>query len=51
MLRLRMALYFGWDFGLSDLSIHELHRFLVQLDPIRDSYDPETLRKYREPSS
>lgn len=48
LLRLRMALYFGWDFGLSDLSIPELHRFLVQLDLIPNSYDPETLRKYRD---
>lgn len=45
-LRLRMVLFFGWDFGLRDLSIPELHAFLVEMQIIRDS-DPETLRRYR----
>jgi hypothetical protein len=47
-LRLRMMLYFGWDFGLSDLSIPELHAFLVRMGVISDSYDPDALRKYRD---
>jgi|SRR5690242_5167658 len=47
-LRLRMSLYFGWDFGLSDLSIAELHAFLVRIGVIPDSYDPDALRKYRD---
>src|SRR5260370_25347100 len=47
-LHLRMILYFGWDFGLSDLSIAELHAFLVRMSVIPDSYDPEALRKYRD---
>jgi hypothetical protein len=46
-LPLRMVLFFGWDFGLRDLSVRELHVFLVQMRIIRHSHDPETLRKYR----
>lgn len=46
-LPLRMILFFGWDFGLSDLSARELYRFLVEMTVIPSSYDPETLRKYR----
>ncbi len=48
LLSLRVLLYFGWDFGLSDLTISEMHNFLVQLKLVRDSYDPETLRKFRD---
>lgn len=47
-LPLRMTLFFGWDFGLCDLSVRELHAFLVQMQIIRASHDPETLRKYRD---
>lgn len=47
-LPLRMILYFGWDFGLSDLSIRELHAFLLQMGIIPASYDTEALRKYRD---
>jgi hypothetical protein len=47
-LPLRMILYFGWDFGLSDLSIRELHAFLLQMGIIPDLYDTEALRKYRD---
>lgn len=47
-LRLRLVLFFGWDFGLSELSIPELYDFLIQLNLIRPSYDPETLRRYRD---
>ena len=47
-LPLRMILYFGWDFGLSDLSIRELHAFLLQMGIIADFYDTEALRKYRD---
>lgn len=46
-LPLRMTLFFGWDFGLCDLSARELHRFLVEMNVVPISYDPETLRKYR----
>lgn len=46
-LHLRMVLFFGWEFGLRDLSIPELHRFLTETHVVPDSYDPETLRKYR----
>jgi hypothetical protein len=46
-LLLRMILFFGWDFGLCDLSVRELHNFLVQMKVVPNSYDPETLRKYR----
>lgn len=47
-LSLRMMLFFGWEFGLSDLSIPELHAFLVRMDIIPANYDPEALRKYRD---
>jgi hypothetical protein len=47
-LPLRMILYFGWNFGLSDLSIRELHAFLLQMGIIPDFYDTEALRKYRD---
>jgi len=47
-LPLRMVLFFGWDFGLCDLSIRELHNFLVQMNIVPNFYDPETLRKYRD---
>lgn len=47
-LPLRMVLFFGWDFGLRDLSVRELHAFLVETKIIRDAHDPETLRKYRD---
>lgn len=47
-LPLRMILFFGWDFGLCDLSVRELHNFLVQMNVVPNSYDPETLRKYRD---
>jgi len=46
-LPLRMILFFGWDFGLCDLSVRELHQFLAEMTVVPDSYDPETLRKYR----
>jgi hypothetical protein len=46
-IHLRMVLFFGWDFGLCDLSVPELHAFLSQMQIIPNSYDPETLRKYR----
>jgi len=46
-LHLRMVLFFGWDFGLSDLSTRELHAFLTEMQIIPSWYDPETLRKYR----
>ncbi|PYP85986.1 MAG: hypothetical protein DMG65_19570 [Candidatus Angelobacter sp. Gp1-AA117] len=46
-LRLRMTLFFGWDFGLADLSINELHGFLTEMQIIPKFYDPETLRKFR----
>lgn len=48
LLGLRMALFLGWDFGLSELSVQELHDFLVQLTIIRKYYDLENLRKYRD---
>lgn len=47
-LRLRMALFFGWDFGLCDLTIPELHECLVQMDVVSANYDPETLRRFRD---
>lgn len=47
-LRLRMTLFFGWDFGLRDLSIPELRAFLSQVQVIPNWYDSETLRKYRD---
>jgi len=47
-LPLRMILYFGWDFGLADLSIPELHAFLLQMGIIPVSYDTEALRRYRD---
>lgn len=47
-LRLRMVLFFGWDLGLADLSIDELHTFLSEMEIIPASYDPESLRKYRD---
>jgi len=46
-LPLRMVLFFGWDFGLCDLTVEELYNFVVQMNVVPDSYDPETLRKYR----
>ena len=46
-IHLRMVLFFGWDFGLCDLSVPELHAFLTQMHVIPNSYNPETLRKYR----
>jgi hypothetical protein len=42
------VLFFGWDFGLCDLSVPQLHAFLSQMQIIPNSYDPETLRKYRD---
>jgi len=48
LLSLRVVLYFGWDFGLSDLTITELHNFLVKMKLVQESYDPETLRKFRD---
>jgi len=47
-LPLRMMLFFGWDFGLCDLSVRELHRFLVEMNVVPISYEPETLRRYRD---
>ena len=44
---LRMILFFGWDFGLRDLSNDELYAFLNEIHLVPSSYDPETLRKYR----
>lgn len=46
-LRLRMVLFFGWNFGLCDLSNDELYAFLNELQIIPGSYDPESLRKFR----
>jgi hypothetical protein len=46
-LRLRMVLFFGWDFGLVDLSNNELCTFLNEMQIIPASYDPESLRRYR----
>lgn len=46
-LPLRMALFFGWDFGLKDLSNDELYTFLIDMHIVPPNYDPETLRKYR----
>ena len=47
-LRLRMVLFFGWDLGLADLSISELHTFLNEMEIIPAFYDPESLRRYRD---
>ncbi len=47
-LRLRMVLFFGWDFGLCNLSVRELYTFLTQMDVVPSSYDLESLRKYRD---
>ncbi len=47
-LQLRMVLFFGWDFGLRDLTINELHSFMNQIQVIGSSHDPETLRRYRD---
>lgn len=47
-LPLRMILFFGWDFGLRDLSIPQLYRFLVEMDIIPESYEEQTLRKFRD---
>src|SRR6266481_5181050 len=46
-LRLRMVLFFGWDFGIADLSNDELYSFLYDLKIISITHDPETLRRYR----
>jgi hypothetical protein len=46
-LRLRMVLFFGWDFGIADLSNSELHSFLNDMKIIPPAYDPETLRRFR----
>jgi hypothetical protein len=47
-LPLRMVLFFGWDLGLAELSINELHAFLNEMEIIPAYYDPESLRKYRD---
>jgi len=46
-LALRLMLFFGWDFGLGDLSNDELHSLLRETRIIPGSYDPESLRRYR----
>src|SRR5205809_2110161 len=38
-------LFFGWSFGLCDLSNDELYAFLNELQIILGSFDPESLRK------
>ncbi|HEU0048383.1 MAG TPA: hypothetical protein VFQ43_12355 [Nitrososphaera sp.] len=47
-LQLRMVLFFGWDFGLCNLSVKDLHTFLFQMDVVPSSYNPESLRRYRD---
>lgn len=47
-LPLRMVLFFGWDLGLAELSINELHAFLSEMEIIPAFYDPESLRRYRD---
>lgn len=44
---LRLVLFFGWDFGLGDLSNDQLYSFLRDIRMIPSSYDPESLRRYR----
>ena len=46
-LEMRLILFFGWDFGLGDLSNDQLYSFLRETRIIPSSYDPESLRRYR----